>query len=92
VLLFNMLVSIIKHGGDNGAQLARRLLGLDESNATQAIFGTWGLQHLCCLVKVTIDEVPRDPLDIAKHFSPPIASLVEDLIIGAVALLTPSRR
>ncbi|KAM6523071.1 hypothetical protein FSOLCH5_003691 [Fusarium solani] len=48
ISLFHMLVAVIKHGGDDDGQLTRRLLLLDESNATQAITGNWGLQHLCC--------------------------------------------
>jgi hypothetical protein len=48
VLLCRLLVAVIKHGDDDNADLARTLLLMDESNATQALPGMWGLQHLAC--------------------------------------------
>jgi hypothetical protein len=48
VVLFHMLLAVIKHGGDDDGHLTRRLLLLDEGNVTQALRGSWGLQHLCC--------------------------------------------
>jgi ankyrin repeat protein len=48
VALFHMLLSLIKHGGDDDGDLTRRLLLLDESNTTQGFSEKWGLQHLCC--------------------------------------------
>jgi ankyrin repeat protein len=48
VLLSRMLIAVVQHGGDDNGELARSLLLLDESNATEALPGMWGLQHLAC--------------------------------------------
>lgn len=48
MLIFHMLIAIIKHGGDDDAELARTLLLLDDDSVSQALPGMWGLLHLAC--------------------------------------------
>lgn len=48
LVLFQMLIAIIKHGGDDDGQLTRCLLQLDDSNVGQEIPGRWGFSSLCC--------------------------------------------
>ncbi|KAM0540432.1 hypothetical protein ACHAPJ_013603 [Fusarium lateritium] len=62
LVLFEMLIAIIKHGGDDDGQLTRRLLQLDDSNVGQELPGRWGFSGLCCR-----SVARRDLADVAAH-------------------------
>ncbi|KAE8446529.1 hypothetical protein EG329_011861 [Mollisiaceae sp. DMI_Dod_QoI] len=95
--LFHMLLSIIKHGGDDDGNLTRRILLLDESNAIQGLGEKWGLHHLCCkygrlkqlmvLLGLGLSPLSRADIDGVSHQLVDVAKRFSPEMVGQIESL-----
>jgi ankyrin repeat protein len=101
VALFHMLLSIIKHGGDDDGDLTRRLLLLDESNTTQGFREKWGLHHLCCkygrlrqlrvLLGLGLSPFSRINIDGVSHQLVDVAKMFSPKMVGQLETMIETR-